>query len=69
MSGDAKRLTASDVRRDFSNLVSRAAYTGEHYVICRGRQELAAIISMDEYHQFLELKQKSEDEGNAAHAS
>ena len=68
MGKDAQRLTASDVRQDFSNLVSRVAFRDERFVIRRGKEDMAALIPMGEYRRLLELTQSSGKDDGAAHA-
>lgn len=68
MNGNVQRLTASDVRQDFSNLVSRVAFRDERFIIRRGKEDMAALIPMDEYRRLLELARSETSDGEAAHA-
>lgn len=68
MSDNVQRLTASDVRQDFSNLVSRVAFRDERFIIRRGKEDMAALIPIGEYRRLLELTKIEDSNDETAHA-
>ena len=57
----AKRLTASQVRQDFGETVSRVAYSDEPVVIERRGRPLVALISFRAYEAFERFVEAAED--------
>ena len=53
----APNLTASSARRNFSDMVSRAAYGGERIIVHRRKKPVAAIIPIED----LEMLERIED--------
>ena len=54
--GDSKmldKLTASEARQNFSDILNRAAFGRERVIIHRGKKPVAAIIPIEDYN-FLE---------------
>jgi prevent-host-death family protein len=49
----ARRISTSEARARFSDIVNRAAYGGERTVLHRQKKPVAAVIPFEEY-QFLE---------------
>ncbi len=49
----AKRLSTSVARQQFADLINRAAYRGERFVLQRRKKPVAAVIPIEEY-DFLE---------------
>ena len=49
----AKRISTSEARAQFSDIVNRAAYGGERTVLHRQKKPVAAVIPYEEY-EFLE---------------
>jgi prevent-host-death family protein len=49
----AKHLSTSVARQQFADLINRAAYRGERFVVQRRRKPVAAVIPIEEY-EFLE---------------
>lgn len=49
----AKRLSTSDARQQFADLINRTAYRGERFVLQRRKKPVAAVIPIEEY-DFLE---------------
>jgi len=49
-------VTAMEVRNRLGDLLSRAFYTGEQFIIERRGKPMAVIMGMDEYRRYLELK-------------
>jgi antitoxin Phd len=52
-----KRYSMAEVRKNLSEVVSRAAFGGERIVVGRRERDLAAVVSMED----LELLQLLED--------
>lgn len=51
-------LSVSEARRELSQLVNRAAFTGERTLLCRNGKDVAAIVSPED----LKLLEAMEDE-------
>ena len=51
------RLSASEVRSDFAEILNRVAYGGERIVVRRSGKDVAALVSLED----LELLRKIED--------
>jgi len=49
----AKRVSTSVARQQFADLINRAAYRGERFVLQRRKKPIAAVIPIEEY-DFLE---------------
>ncbi|MFI5087007.1 MAG: type II toxin-antitoxin system Phd/YefM family antitoxin [Terriglobales bacterium] len=49
----AKRLSISEARQQFAELINRTAYKGERFVVHRHKKPVAAVIPIEEY-DFLE---------------
>ncbi len=49
----AKRLSTSEARQQFAELINRAAYRGERFVVQRRKKPVAAVIPIEEF-EFLE---------------
>jgi len=49
----AKRVSTSAARQQFADLINRAAYRGERFVLQRRKKPIAAVIPIEEY-DFLE---------------
>jgi len=45
----AKRLSTSEARQQFADLINRAAYKGERFVVHRRKKPVAAVIPIEEY--------------------
>ncbi len=45
---DMKPVTAADARKNIAELVNRAAYGGERFVVTRHGKALAAIVPLDD---------------------
>ncbi len=58
----AKRLSTSEARQQFAEVVNRAAYRGERFVVQRRKKPVAALIPIEEY-EFLErmIEQREEE--------
>ena len=49
----AKRLSTSEARQQFAELINRTAYKGERFVVQRRKKPVAAVIPIEEF-DFLE---------------
>ncbi|MGB8580673.1 MAG: type II toxin-antitoxin system Phd/YefM family antitoxin [Candidatus Sulfotelmatobacter sp.] len=58
------KLTASEARQNFSDILNRAAYRGERVVVHRGKKAVAAVVPIED----VELLEKLEDEIDIAAA-
>jgi prevent-host-death family protein len=58
------KLTASEARQNFSDILNRAAYRGERVIVHRGKKAVAAVVPIED----LELLEKLEDEIDVAAA-
>ncbi len=48
-SGGEHHVTATEVRKDFSEFINRVAYGKERLIVKRREKKLAAVIPMEEY--------------------
>jgi prevent-host-death family protein len=51
------KLTASEARQNFSDILNRAAYGGERVIVHRGKKPVAAVVPMED----LEMLEQIED--------
>jgi prevent-host-death family protein len=58
------KLTASVVRQNFSDILSRAEYRGERVIVHRGKKAVAGIVPIED----IELLERLEDEIDIAAA-
>jgi prevent-host-death family protein len=58
------KLTASEARQNFSDILSRAEYRGERVIVHRGKKAVAAVVPMED----VELLERLEDEIDVAAA-
>jgi prevent-host-death family protein len=56
-----ERITVTDARRTWSDLLNRVFRRESHVVVEKGGIPVAAIISMPEYALFLEMKARREE--------
>jgi prevent-host-death family protein len=63
-----RRVTASEAREEFSEIINRVAYGGERVVIRRREKELAAVIPMEDLRLLERLIEKEEDRIDAEEA-
>jgi prevent-host-death family protein len=45
----AKKLSTSEARQQFAELINRTAYKGERFVVHRRKKPVAAVIPIEEY--------------------
>jgi prevent-host-death family protein len=60
----AKKLSTSEARQEFADIVNRAAYGGERVILHRHKKPVAAVIPIED----LELIERMEDEIDIAAA-
>jgi prevent-host-death family protein len=49
----SNKLSASEARQNFSDILNRAAFGGERLLVHRGKKPIAAIMPVEDY-EFLE---------------
>ena len=49
----SNKLSASEARQNFSDILNRAAFGGERVLVHRGKKPIAAIMPVEDY-EFLE---------------
>ena len=57
----AKKISTSEARAQFSDLVNRAAYGGERIVLHRQKKPVAAVIPYDEFELFERIIEEREN--------
>ena len=62
------RESVAEARKDFAEIVNRAAYRRERTIITRHEKDVAAVISMDELRLLEALIERYEDEQDVAEA-
>lgn len=58
------KLTASEARQNFSDILNRAAYRRERVIVHRGKKAVAAVVPIED----VELLEKLDDEIDIAAA-
>jgi prevent-host-death family protein len=54
------RISASEVRNRIGDILARVRYGGQHVVVERRGQPVAAIIGIEEYDRLIELRRQWE---------
>ena len=62
------RLSIAEARKDFAEIINRAAYTRERTVITRRDADVAAIVSIEELRLLDALIERYEDETDVTDA-
>ena len=57
-----KSFSSAEARKNFADIINRAAYGSEHIAIKRSGKELAYLISAKDYKLFQQLLQQIEDD-------
>jgi len=60
------RVSVADARKEFAEIINRAAYTRERTLITRRDSDVAAVISIDELRLLDALIERYEDESDIA---
>lgn len=63
-----RRVSSSEAREEFSEIINRVAYGGERVVIRRRDKELAAVIPMEDLKLLERLIEEEEDRIDAEEA-
>jgi len=62
------RESVAEARKDFAEIVNRAAYRRERTIITRHEKDVAAVISIDELRLLEALIERYEDEQDVSEA-
>jgi prevent-host-death family protein len=62
------RMSVVEARKDFAEIINRAAYARERTVITRHDTDIAAVVSMDELRLLDALVERYEDDQDIADA-
>jgi prevent-host-death family protein len=63
-----RRVTASEAREEFAEVINKVAYGGERVVIRRRDKELAAVVPMEDLRLLERLIREEEDRIDAEEA-
>ena len=55
----ARVLSAVEARANFSRILSEAYFQGEPTIVSRNKEPIAVIIGIDDYKEFLALKERA----------
>jgi prevent-host-death family protein len=58
----AKRLSTSEARQQFAEMINRTAYKGERFVMLRRKKPVAAVIPIEEYALLERIIEERENE-------
>jgi prevent-host-death family protein len=61
------RIRASEVRNRIGDILARVRYGGEHVVVERRGQPVAAIIGIEEYEHLIQLRRRWEASQRRSH--
>jgi len=53
-------VSISEMRKDIGNLVAEVAYGHKRLVVCKGKRECAALISMDDLRLLEEVERQAD---------
>ncbi|MFA5845166.1 MAG: type II toxin-antitoxin system Phd/YefM family antitoxin [Coriobacteriia bacterium] len=62
------RISMAEARRDLADILNRAQYSRERFILTRHDSEVAAIISVEELRLLDALLERYEDEADVADA-
>lgn len=54
------KLTASEARQNFSDILNRAAYGGERVIVHRGKKPLAALVPIEDFEILEQLEDRAD---------
>lgn len=54
------KLTASEARENFSDILNRAAYGGERVIVHRGKKPLAALVPIEDFEILEQLEDRAD---------
>jgi prevent-host-death family protein len=52
------KLTASEARQNFSDILNRAAYGGERVILHRGKKPVAAVVPMEDLEMLEQIEHR-----------
>jgi prevent-host-death family protein len=54
------KLTASEARQNFSDILNRAAYGGERVVVHRGKKPVAAVVPIEDFEMLEQIEDRAD---------
>jgi prevent-host-death family protein len=54
------KLTASEARQNFSDILNRAAYGGERVIVHRGKKPVAAVVPIEDFELLEQLEDRAD---------
>jgi prevent-host-death family protein len=54
------KLTASEARQNFSDILNRAAYGGERVIVHRGKKPVAAVVPIEDFEMLEQLEDRAD---------
>jgi len=54
-------LSVAEARSRFSDILNRAAYAGQRFIVERRGRPIAVILNMEEYQRFVELEREKRE--------
>lgn len=61
-------ISTAEIREQQAEIFNRIAYRGNHYVVTRRGKELVALLSAEEYHELMALREALEESLDLADA-
>jgi prevent-host-death family protein len=52
------KLTASEARQNFSDILNRAAYGGERVIVHRGKKPVAAVVPIEDFEMLEQIEDR-----------
>jgi prevent-host-death family protein len=52
------KLTASEARQNFSDILNRAAYGGERVIVHRGKKPVAAVVPIEDFKMLEQIEDR-----------
>ena len=56
----APKLTASEARQNFSDILNRAAYGGERVIVHRGKKPVAAVVPIEDFEILEQIEDRAD---------
>jgi prevent-host-death family protein len=54
------KLTASEARQNFSDILNRAAYGGERVIVHRGKKPVAAVVPIEDFEMLEQIEDRAD---------
>ena len=54
------KLTASEARQNFSDILNRAAYGGERVIVHRGKKPVAAVVPIEDFEILEQIEDRAD---------